>query len=216
MADGHARRLAAARGGAIRNMRLNFLFVLVILVSSCLTLEGEKEKTFVSDQVGKEDVVLILSDYALDSIPKEVGLLQNAKSLKIVLDSANLYGLTIYPPLSAGGPTYGPNDPSMKFLPKEITYLKKLQKLSLVGIGIEKLPDGFSNLQSLEFLDLSMNKLDISTELNKLKGLPKLKVIELLGNNIDTLEIKNWERERPGLQINYKFDFEKRATTPAK
>ena len=186
-------------------MRLILLLASAVLFTSCLI--GKNEKNNFQNLIGKEDVVLILSDYNLDSIPKDVRLLTSAKRLRIASDSASLDGYTIYPPLSALGPTYGPGELSIKFLPKEITGLKNLQTLSLVGLGLEKLPEDFSNLENLEVLELSMNRLDISTELGKLKKLPKLKAIGLLGNQLDTLEIKNWEKERPDLQINYQFEF---------
>ncbi|KAA3437563.1 acyl-CoA synthetase family protein [Rufibacter hautae] len=187
-------------------MKFLLLFFLTILFSGCMF--DEKEKSHFEDLMGKEDVVLVLSNYPPDSIPKVFALLGSAKSLSVVSDSAFLTSHTLYPPLSALGTSYVSGEPSLKFLPKEITTLKKLQRLSLVGLGIEKLPEDFSNLENLEALDLTFNELEISEELDKLKRLPKLKEIGLFGNKVDSLDIQKWQKEKPSLRLDYQVTIE--------
>jgi Leucine-rich repeat (LRR) protein len=152
-----------------------------------------------NDLIDKEEVTIVLNSYGLDSIPKEIRQLKKAKSLTISFDT--LEGWTIYPPLSALNERI--DSPPFNTLPDEITELKNLERLTIHGLDIARLPDNFGNLENLEHLDLSMNKLTVSNELVKLKGLKNLKYLSLFGNRIDTLIIKNWRNENPDIKIDY-------------
>jgi hypothetical protein len=48
-----------------------------------------------------------------------------------------------------------------------------------------------------------MNKLDITNEISKLKSLPNLKVLSIVGNRIDSTGIEKWQKEKPELEIYY-------------
>ena len=90
-------------------------------------------------------------------------------------------------------------------LPKEISKLENLRVLNLTSLWITSLPDEFSQLENLDSLFLAMNGLKIDHEIEKLKKLPNLKYISILGNRLDTLQIKEWQIENPKLKIQYSF-----------
>ncbi|WP_289063751.1 hypothetical protein [uncultured Zobellia sp.] len=172
----------------------NFIFlILFFLISSCQSNHIFKYLE------NKEKVFIALDEYGLDSIPKEIGELKKAKELEIFNDS--LEGWTIYPPLSAMNQRN--YTPPFRTLPKELLYLDGLKKLTLHGLDIKTLPDDMEKLKELEYLDLSMNKLNMINEIPKLKKLPKLKYVEIFGNRINMLEIERWRNENPDIKISY-------------
>lgn len=181
-------------------MRSIQIIILATLVTSCLT-KGTESKLF-EDLRDKENVVIILNNYKLDSIPSEIGLLKSARTLTISIDT--LHGWTIYPPLSVMDQRI--DSPPFKNLPVEITTLKNLKRLTIHELNVRTLPDGFDKLDNLEYLDLTMNKLIISNELDKLKGLKNLKYLALFGNQIDDESIEALKKEKPGIQIDYKIE----------
>ena len=147
-------------------------------------------------------MTIVLHDYGLDSIPAEIGLLKDAESLTISLDSLN--GWKIYPPASSFDQRI--DSPPFKILPEEFVALSKLKRLTIYGLNISELPDNFGDLENLEYLDLAMNKLTISKEVDKLKGLKNLKYLGLFGNRVDSVMIQNWKAEHPMLQVDYQIE----------
>ena len=151
-------------------------------------------------ELENDKVVFIgLDKYGLDSIPPEIGKLKNVEELIIAQDS--VMGWTIYPPASAMAQMV--DLPPHKTIPDELTELKCLKKLTLSGLKIRTLPADIYKLKNLEYLDLSMNKLDITNEISKLKSLSNLKVLCIVGNRIDSTGIEKWQNEKPELQIYY-------------
>jgi Leucine-rich repeat (LRR) protein len=73
--------------------------------------------------------------------------------------------------------------------------------LGLVHLNLETLPKNFDKLKNLDSLDLSLNQLVISNELENLKGLKNLKFLGLMGNKVDTLDIKELKKNNPDLTI---------------
>lgn len=65
----------------------------------------------------------------------------------------------------------------------EITTLKKLKSLSLMGYGIQSLPNEMANMQSLEELDLSGNNF-LKLPMNILLPLPNLKYLDFRANRM--------------------------------
>jgi hypothetical protein len=173
------------------------IIVLTVFLIGCST--SDKQNDFFKDVIGKEDILITLNTYGLDSVPREIGQLKNTKSLTILMDSAKR-GWTIYPPLFATDPRL--DNPPFKTLPNEITELKNLERLIIVDLNLSNLPSDFYKLENLEYLDLSMNKLTISKEIEKLKRLKKLKYLGLFGNRVDTIDIKKLKEEIPDIQIN--------------
>lgn len=167
----------------------------------CCTIKNKNSKIF-DGLIGKEDIVIVLSTYGLDSVPKEIGQLQNVKSLTIVKDSSK--GWKIYPPLSAL--TRRVDVPPFTRLPDEILELKTLTTLSLVDLNIKALPDDFNKLENLETLDLTLNKLTISNEITKLNGLKKLKHLALFGNRVDSIDIQELKKENSNLEIESAYE----------
>lgn len=177
------------------NMR-SFL-VLAILTIGCSPTE--KKNTLFAHHANNETVVIYLSNYGLDSVPEEIGELKKVKNLYITQDSAA--GWTIYPPLSALQPT-----PPFRHLPDAITKLSALKNLSLVGLNLKTLPTDFGDLQQLDSLNLMLNKLTISNELEKLKKLKNLKYAVLTGNQVDTADINSLRKEKPDLIVKSGFE----------
>ncbi|MGS0525811.1 leucine-rich repeat domain-containing protein [Zobellia nedashkovskayae] len=171
----------------------SFLTLLIFTVSC------ESDDKFKS-LVDKEKVFIVLNLYGLDSVPKEIGTLKNAKELEIIRTD----DWTVYPPLSAADQWV--DMPPFRTIPSELLNLKKLQKLTLIGLDIKTLPEDFDKLENLEHLDLSNNKLTISNELPKLKRLKKLQYVYLSGNHIDNNEIEAWRKENPNIEIGYRTE----------
>ena len=180
-------------------MRLFLLFVSTTIIG-CSTTKTEKH--IFQELEKSESVIIYMSKYNLDSIPREVGKLKNAINLYITIDSSG--GWTIYPPLSALEQQVF--SPPFKTLPIEITQLRNLRNLGLVGLNLNELPTGFGNLQNLDTLNLSINKLIISNELDKLKKLKKLKYLGLYGNKVDTADINVLKNTIPDLTIGSSFE----------
>ena len=177
-------------------MRL-LIIILTTFLISCSTTDN---KGLFDDLADKETVTLFLSKYQLDNVPSDIGRLKKAKRLYITADTL---GWTIYPPLSA---IPQPTDSTRgRKLPTEITDLTGLKYLGLVNLNIETLPDDFDKLENLDTLDLSMNRLVISNELKKLKELKGLKYLGLMGNAIDSADIRELKSSNPSLTIRTWF-----------
>jgi len=145
------------------------IIILTIILLSCSTTAQKKE--LFKDLSGQENVILFLSKYHLDSVPSEIGQLKNTKRLYITTDTQ---GWTVYPPLSAL--PQSANALPGRQLPHELTELTNLKYLGLVHLNLTRLPDNFGNLKNLDSLDLSMNRLVSSSELQKLKQLKGIEV----------------------------------------
>ena len=172
----------------------NFTFLIIIISVICCA-----PNHVFRDLENEEKVFIALDEYGLDSIPKAIGELKKVKELEIFNDS--IEGWTIYPPLSAMDQWI--DEPPFRKIPSELLALDGLEKLTLIGLNIQTLPEDFNKLENLEYLDLSMNKITVSKEISKLKKLKKLKYLELFGNRINMLDIENWRRENPNIEIKY-------------
>jgi hypothetical protein len=177
------------------NIRLAMCLSALLMVG-CST--AHEEKRLFSEFSGKETVIIYLSKFNLDSVPGEIGQLKSARNLFITKDSMN--GWTIYPPLSTL--EQQPKIPPFRELPDEITELTQLKALSLIGLDIEQLPPHFERLENLDSLNLSMNKLTISKELEKLKRLKNLKYLGIVGNRIETADIQQLREHNRDLVID--------------
>lgn len=105
-------------------MREIFIAITTLLIS-CSTSKNATD--LFTDLADKESVTIILSDFKLDGVPREISRLTKAKRLYITADTGSW---TIYPPLSA---LPQPTEIEMKpNLPNEITELSNLKALGLV------------------------------------------------------------------------------------
>jgi len=86
----------------------------------------------------------------------------------------------------------------------KIGQLTELKSLILFEMDIQILPDSIVELQKLEVLNLSFNKLEISNELDKLKQLRNLKHLILYGNHYVESEMQVYKNMFPDLIIEYK------------
>lgn len=176
-------------------MRFIKLTFLTIIIAGCSTTN--KKKQLFDSLTDKETIVLFLSKYKLDGVPDEIGRLTNTKRLYITADSG---GYTIYPPLGTTSPQ--PTNPTLEErLPNEITQLTTLKYLGLVRLNLTTLPDDFGKLKDLDTLDLSLNRLTISNEIEKLKELKELKFLGLMGNVVDSADIVELKKGNPNLKI---------------
>lgn len=169
------------------------IYIISIFLLSC---QARKTNVFESFQ-NKDDVEIYLSNYKLESVPKEIGLLKEAKRLYINSDTSK--GWTIYPPLSSLGKD--DSKPPFRHLPNEITNLINLQSLTLVNLDLVTLPDNISRLENLDTLILFMNKLTIANEIEKIKKLKKLKYLGILGNNITAEDLMELKKSNSDLKI---------------
>jgi len=171
------------------------IFLLILFIVGC---RDKRTQSLFSDLIDKADIEIHLTDYGLQNVPEEIGKLKNARRLYISQDSTTEW--TLYPPLSAAGEAE--LNPPYRKLPTQITTLTKLESLTLVGLNLKSLPEGFSQLRNLDTLILYMNKLTISNELYKLKRLKKLKYIGLQGNLVTANDLKSLMESIPGIVTN--------------
>jgi Leucine-rich repeat (LRR) protein len=176
-------------------MRPQILLITTLLISCSTT---EKNQYLFERLTDQETVTIYLSKYHLDSIPSEIGRLKKARKLYVTLDSSS--GWTIYPPLSTFFQQRA-EKPPFKLLPSEITELSNLKNLRLVELNLKQLPDDFGTLENLDSLDLTLNKLTISNELDKLMKLKKLKYLGLFGNSVEATDIEKLKKGNPDLTI---------------
>jgi leucine-rich repeat protein SHOC2 len=121
----------------------------------------------------RQNLKVDLSGQRLTSIPDSVFEITDVTYLD--LGSSDV---TFYPPLSA---LVDSNANEISELPEQIGKLTKLQTLILNSNKLTTLPNGIIKLTDLEVLDLSINKnMDIVQQLDKLKQLPKLKVLKIV------------------------------------
>jgi hypothetical protein len=179
-------------------MRLSIIAITTLLIS-CST--NRFDSNVFADLGDKENVTIYLNDFKLDSVPSEIARLSKAKRLYVSVDKG---GWTIYPPLSAlPQPTETSLIPN---LPNEITELTNLKSLSLVRLNLKSLPEDFDKFKNLDSLDLSMNRLTISNELEKLKKLNNLKYLALFGNIFNSADIEDLQKSNPGLTIKTRVE----------
>jgi Leucine-rich repeat (LRR) protein len=121
--------------------------------------------------------------YSLESIPPEIGYLQNLKSLycdltqiiSIPKEIGNLRNLN----------TLSLRANKIQSLPNEIGNLKKLKHLDLGSNTLTSIPDSVSDLTDLRVLDLSNNALTaLPANLGKLS---KLQIFNIFNNKLKSL-----------------------------
>ena len=147
----------------------------------------------------EDSVVISLSQYKVKDVPKDVGQLTKAITLAISPEPLKT-GWTIYPPLSAFEEYV--DRPPFRNLPNEIACLVKLRELKLSHLELKTLPTAFDKLENLETLDLTLNKLTIKDEIDKLKNLKKLKQLALFGNRVTKADVVQLKAAIPALSID--------------
>lgn len=168
---------------------------LLILLAGCTSLKTSS--ALFEDLVGCDNVVIYLNKYKLDSVPVEIGMLKNVRSLRIAKDSTS--GWTVFPPASAFKEIT--KKPPFRQLPDAIASLTTLQNLDLSGLDLKSLPDDFDKLQNLDSLNLMLNKLVIANEIDKLRKLKRLKYLAIFGNDVDTSDVLELRKHNPSLII---------------
>ncbi|MBX2844049.1 MAG: hypothetical protein KTR26_19920 [Flammeovirgaceae bacterium] len=149
----------------------------------------------------EKSAVINLDEIQTNEIPHEIGELTTIEKLIIQPTKTN-GNWSVYPALS----WYENREikPPYRFIPVEIGQLKALKSLSLVNLDIKELPETLIHLQSLEFLNVSLNKLELENELPKFRVLKKLKHLMVLGNHYNELEMQKFKAEFPSLNFEYK------------
>lgn len=80
------------------------------------------------------------------------------------------------------------NNDHLEFIPSSVGDLQNLRVLELNGEEFKTLPAEFSKLKNLEELYLNVNKkMDLTSNVKLLSGLPKLKILHLEGDGITKL-----------------------------
>lgn len=174
------------------NKLLSVVALIQLICMSCQT-KNDRFKAQRNDEV----VEIILSNYGLEEIPNEIGELKNVKQLTITMDS--LTGWVIYPPMSY----YANRElaPPFYSLPKEITELEKLESLTIIGLNIHSLPEDIEKLQNLKHLNVAMNKLTLSNEVEKIIALKRLTTLGFIGNKVDSVSIHQLKKARPDIEL---------------
>jgi len=163
-----------------------------------------QEQNIFSNLYDKDSVVICLREYGLKELPKDIGQLTKAISLVVSPDPLKA-GWTVYPPHSAFDELI--DNPPFRFLPNEITSLTNLRELTLTQLAIKTLPAEFDRLEQLEELDLSINKLTIKDDIDKLKKLKKIKYLALFGNRVTKEDLALLKAANPTLYIDLEEHF---------
>jgi len=111
-------------------------------------------------QLAHLETVNFVKAFALETIPPEIGNLQNLTSLRMDMSC-------------------------LKTLPKEIGKLKNLRVLSISATGVETLPDEIGDLENLEYLDIHGN--GIQTIPDSICNLTKLQALDIGYTKLVTL-----------------------------
>ena len=150
-----------------------------------------------------DTVVITLDEEESNEISIRISELSKTTELKIQ-KSKPKQDWVAHPPLS----WYESRElkPPYWKIPESIGQLHHLKSLYLVNLDISELPNSFTQLQNLEFLDLSLNKLNLSNELPKIN----LKHLKVLGNHFDEVEIQQFKEEFPNVKIEYKSEKRKK------
>jgi len=77
----------------------------------------------------------------------------------------------------------------------------QLEELALIRLDIKELPESFKNLINLFILDLSMNKLNMANEPDKLKQLKSLEKLFLIRNKVEEGDIEQLKKANPKLEV---------------
>ncbi len=158
----------------------------------------------------QEAVVIYLDELGVPTdrqdyydIPSTISELTQVKDLTIRLDKPEGSWST-YPPIS----WYETRELKKPFrhLPESVGELKNLRSLTLTNLDIHTLPESIANLTSLNKLNLSMNKLDLTKELPKLGSLTNLKSLNVIGNHYDPLVMQSYMEANPQIDVNYKVE----------
>lgn len=144
---------------------------------------------------------------ANDDQPKGEGMFIFGNKIKALPDSVftkkNLVylfvgcqGFTIYPPLSGLGDDTA--SATLETLPERIGELSELRKLIIHCTSITHLPASFTRLKKLEVLDLAMSpRLDIATEVEIIKQLPKLHTLVIFLTKTKPEDIAQLKKQLP-------------------
>lgn len=80
------------------------------------------------------------------------------------------------------------NNDHLEYIPASVGDLQNLRVLELNGDDFKTLPTAFSKLKNLEELYMNVNKkIDLTSNVKLLSGLPKLKILHLEGDGISQL-----------------------------
>lgn len=158
----------------------------------------------------QETVVIYLDELGVPTdrqdyydIPSTISQLTQVKDLTIRLDRPEGSWST-YPPIS----WYETREFKKPFrhLPESVGELKNLRSLTLTNLDIHTLPESIANLTSLNELNLSMNKLDLTKELPKLGTLTNLKSLHVIGNHYDPLVMQSFMEANPHIDVTYRVE----------
>lgn len=169
-----------------------FGWLLILLVNAC------QQKT---ETLSKEERIDIFAfdELSQDQIDKR--LLGFKETQKLILQKESGSGWEVYPPRESDDPVF--DQVPRKELSSAIGELKQLKYLSLFGLDLTSLPESISSLTQLDTLDLSNNYLTITSELDKLSNMKSLVYLNVKHNRIDTVILKQWMADKPGLQVDY-------------
>lgn len=172
---------------------------ILLMLFSCNN-SSELSAFKINPYLNDNEVRLILNDQGYEKVPEEISTLNGIRKLTISLDSNKW---VVLPPIGALNSKidYAPEN---KLTPA-ISKLKTLEVLNLGYLKLTALPDNFDELKQLDSLNIGLNSLIISNEIEKLKALKHLSYINIMGNRIDTAQIIQWQTENPKLTIKYKL-----------
>ncbi len=172
---------------------------ILLMLFSCNN-SSELSAFKVNPYLNDNEARLILNDQGYVKVPEEISTLNGIRKLTISIDSNKW---VVLPPMSALNSKidYAPEN---KLTPA-ISKLESLEVLNLWYLNLTALPANFAELKQLDSLNIGLNSLIISNEIEKLKALKNLRYINIMGNRLDTTQIKRWQAENPKLTIKYKF-----------
>ena len=174
------------------------LFGKICVLSGLLIANACQQKT---ESLSKKESMVIFAFNQLSEEQIDKQLLSFTNTQKLILQKESKSGWEVYPPRESDDPVF--DQAPKKELSSAIGKLEQLSYLSLYDLDLTTLPESISDLSQLDTLDLARNYLTISSELDKLAALKNLTYLNVKHNRIDTVVLKHWMADKPGLQVIY-------------
>lgn len=172
----------------------------ICLMISLLVCSYNRAMSQGIEYINDTTVLITLSELESDTIPNVIWSSMQIVELKI--QKTRPQGRwESHPPLS----WYENREltPPYWSLPNKLGNLENLEFLYLSNLDINELPNSITNLSKLRILDLSLNKLRLTDELDKLKKLKNLDELRLLGNHYEAGIMEEFKKEFADIEIEY-------------
>ena len=178
-------------------MKSRLTCIIFTVLASAALFAQKNEAVLVGDSL----CIRVLDDiYATEYISSVLLTERNIRVLNVEIQESGWTGYSYINGLVSKSST----GKHIGTISETIGELSNLERVYLAGLGLNKLPENFTNLQRLEILDISFNAFSIESEAKKLASLRRLRSVRSYGSS--GLEVESLGTMRPGLKILYSTD----------